>query len=355
MKQPALVAVGILVLSLHALSQSPAQWKAHDMNRPRPPIIKPSDQKLPIQPPSDAVILFDGRDLSQWRSDDGSPAKWVAANGYMESVKGSGYIFSRRTVGDFQLHVEWAAPVPAMGKSQGRGNSGVFLMGQYEIQVLDSYENDTYPDGQAASVYGQYPPLVNVCRPPGEWQSYDIVFRRPRFDRNGGLLKAARVTLLHNGVLVQDNVELWGPTNWLQHSPYFAHPDRLPISLQDHGNPVRFRNIWLRELPEWNDPAPTNAKSDPVVVLQSKELERFVGKYQRQTSNQEIFSIKHDGTKLQANFAGPSDIELVPNSEREFSLRWTAGKLVFDLASDGKPTGFTFHLGGEQYPVKRIE
>ncbi|HEX2523323.1 MAG TPA: DUF1080 domain-containing protein, partial [Terriglobia bacterium] len=298
---------------------------------------------------------FDGRDLSQWRSEDGSPAKWVAATGYMESVKGSGYVFSRRTFGDVQLHVEWAAPVPAMGKSQGRGNSGVFLMGQYEIQVLDSFENETYADGQAAAIYGQYPPLVNVCRPPGEWQSYDIVFRRPRFDRTGGLLKPARVTLLHNGVLVQDNVALWGPTNWLQHSPYQAHPDRLPISLQDHGNPVRFRNIWLRELPEWNEPGPPSAKSDTVEILQNNDLDRFVGKYQRQTNNKEIYTIKRDGTKLLANFAGPNSIELVPNSAREFSLRWTAGKLVFDLGGDGKPSGFTFHLGGEAYPVKRIE
>jgi hypothetical protein len=355
MKQPFLVAIGFLVFGLPAWSQSPAQWKAHDMNRPRPAILKPADQKLPVQPPSDAVILFDGRDLAQWRSEDGSPAKWVAANGYMESVKGSGYVFSRRTFGDVQLHVEWAAPVPAMGKSQGRGNSGVFLMGQYEIQVLDSYENETYADGQAAAIYGQYPPLVNVCRPPGEWQSYDIVFRRPRFDRTGALLKPARVTLLHNGVLVQDNVELWGPTNWLQHSPYQAHPDRLPISLQDHGNPVRFRNIWLRELPEWNELGPPSAKSDPVEILQTNDLDRFVGKYQRQTNNKEIYTIKRDGTKLLANFAGPNSIELVPNSAREFSLRWTAGKLVFDPAVDGKPSGFTFHLGGEEYPVKRIE
>lgn len=337
------------------LCQTPSQWKAHDMNRPRPPVVKPADQKLPVSPPSDAVVLFDGRDLSQWRSQDGGPAKWVAANGYMESVKGSGYVVSRGTFGDVQLHVEWAAPVPVVGKSQGRGNSGVFLMGQYEIQVLDSHENDTYADGQAASVYGQYPPLANVCRPPGEWQSYDIVFRRPRFDRTGGLLKPARITILHNGILVQDNVELWGPTNWLQHSPYQAHPDKLPISLQDHGNPVRFRNIWLRELPEWNDPGPANVKSQLVLVLQSQELDRYVGTYQRQTSNKEIYTIKRDGQKLRANFWGPAEIELVPNSEHEFSLRWTAGRLVFDLAADGRPTGFTFHLGGEEYPVKRIE
>ncbi|MBM3800948.1 MAG: DUF1080 domain-containing protein [Acidimicrobiia bacterium] len=355
MKQPMLAAAGILFFSLRVLSQSPAQWLAHDMNRPRPPVVKPSDQKLPLLPPSDAVVLFDGRNLSQWRSADGSPAKWIAVNGYMESVKDSGYIFSQGTFGDIQLHVEWAAPVPAIGHSQGRGNSGVFLMGLYEIQVLDSYENETYADGQAASVYGQYPPLANASRPPGEWQSYDIVFRRPRFDRSGGLLKPARITLLHNGVLVQDGVELWGPTNWLQHSPYQAHPDRLPISLQDHGNPVRFRNVWLRELPEWSEAGPANTKRGPTVVLRSQELDRLVGRYERQTANKLIFTIKRDGGKLLGNFAGPSDIELVPHSEREFSLRWTAGRLAFDLRPGAKPSGFTIFLGGEEYSVKRVE
>jgi hypothetical protein len=157
---------------------------------------------------------------------------------------------SARAFGDVQLHIEWATPSPARGSGQARGNSGVFLMGRYEVQVLDSYQNRTYPDGQAAAIYGQYPPLVNASRPPGEWQTYDIVFRRPRFDANGALVSPARMTVFHNGVLVQDDVELTGPSGHQSRPPYERHADRLPIRLQDHGDPVRFRYIWVRELPE---------------------------------------------------------------------------------------------------------
>ena len=144
--------------------------------------------------------------------------------------------------------MEWAAPVPARGSGQNRGNSGVFLMGRYEVQVLDSYQNVTYPDGQAGAIYGQYPPLVNASRPPGEWQTYDIFFRAPRFDARGLVATPARMTVIHNGILVQDNVVLLGPTSNQKRDPYEAHPDRLPIQLQDHGDPVRFRNIWIRDL-----------------------------------------------------------------------------------------------------------
>lgn len=343
----------VLAPSPDAWSQAPARWKPHDMNRPRPPIVKPAPQKLPLAPPADALVLFDGKDLSQWRSQDGSPAKWIAREGYMESVKGSGYVFTRQTFGDVQLHIEWAAPVPAMGKSQGRGNSGVFLMGLYEIQVLDSYENDTYPDGQAAAVYGQYPPLVNASLPPGEWQSYDIFFRRDRYNADGKLVQPARVTVLHNGILVQDNVEIWGPTNWLQHSPYKPHPDKLPLSLQDHGNPVRYRNIWLRELPEWAPAGPPAPENLPVLTLTSKELDRYVGKYQVPTGD--VYSIVRDKDVLRAHFYAETLIELVPRSKREFALRWTAGKIVFDLDAQEKVTGFTFHLGGEERSGKKIE
>ena len=334
-------------------AQIPSQWKAHDMNRPRPPIVKPGALALPVPPPSDAVILFDGKDLSKWRSEDGSPAKWIAANGYMESVKGSGYLFTRQNFGDIQLHVEWATPVPPSGESQGRGNSGVFPMGLYEIQVLDSYGNDTYPDGQAASIYGQYPPLVNACLPPGEWQSFDTVFRRPRFNADGQLLEPAKVTLFQNSILVQDNVRVWGPTMWLQHLPYEPHPDKMPLSLQDHGNPVRYRNIWLRELSESVEPGPANPKTESIITLQPAEQNRYVGKYQSPIGD--IYTITREGQQLWAHFYGPVKVELVPHSISQFSLRWTAATLTFDLDAKAVPKGFTIEIGGEQRYSKKIE
>jgi hypothetical protein len=179
---------------------------------------------------------------------DGGPAQWRVRDGVFEVVAGTGTLRTRDAFGDVQLHIEWMAPSPPRGRDQDRGNSGVFLMGKYEVQILDSYGNDTYADGQAAALYGQYPPLVNASRPPGEWQSYDIVFRRPRFDASGKVLSPARFTVLHNGVLVHDNAVLVGPTGHTTRPPYEAHPDRLPITLQDHGHPVRFRNVWVRDL-----------------------------------------------------------------------------------------------------------
>jgi hypothetical protein len=228
------------------------KWKIHDPNRPVPPIIDPgtaSTQETAGRPPSDAVVLFDGKDLSGWVDKNGKPAGWKVENGYMEVVAGTGNISTRGAFGDCQLHVEFAEPTPAVGESQERGNSGVFLMTLYEVQVLDSYANKTYADGQAAAVYGQYPPLANAARPPAQWQTYDVIFHAPRFAA-GKLLHPARMTILHNGVLVQDNVELTGPTAHGERPPYKAGPDKMPLQLQDHGNPVRFRNIWIRELHE---------------------------------------------------------------------------------------------------------
>lgn len=233
--------------------QEGAQWAIHDLNRPQPPIVDPgaaSTPESPGRPPSDAIVLFDGKDLSQWQIGSGEPAKWKVENGYMEVAPRAGSILTRRGFGDCQLHLEWATPLVVKGEGQGRGNSGVLLMGKYEVQVLDSYSNTTYPDGQAAALYGQYPPLVNASRPPGEWQTYDIIFRRPRFDQDGKLVRPARVTVLHNGVVVQDSVGLMGPTTHRARPPYTAHPDQLPLTLQDHGELVRYRNIWIRELPE---------------------------------------------------------------------------------------------------------
>jgi hypothetical protein len=336
----------------NAAAQTPARWKAHDMDRPRPSKVA-SSLALPVPAPSDAIVLFDGSEVSKWRSQDGGPAKWIVRDGYMESVRGGGYVFTRDSFGDVQLHVEWAAPVPAEGSGQGRGNSGVFLMGLYEVQVLDSDTNITYTDGQASAIYGQYPPLVNASRPAGEWQSYDIVFRRPRFLPDGTLVKPARITVLHNGVLVQDSVEIWGGTSWLQYQPYASHPDRLPVSLQDHGNPVRYRNIWVRELRETTDPGPPSGDEPPVITMAPNVLDRYVGKYQ--IARQGGIVISREGSRLFAQVLSVKGLELVTNSPKEFSFRWTAAKLVFDLNSEGVPMGVTFHIGGDELQGKKID
>jgi 3-keto-disaccharide hydrolase len=239
-----LTILGLMPLRPAALNAQ--QWSVHDMDRPTPPVVDPGSAG---GPPSDAIVLF-GADLSQWRMKDGAPAKWKIEKGYIEIVPGSGDLVTARAFGNCQLHLEWASPAGPKGEGQERGNSGVYLMGRYEVQVLDSYHNRTYADGQAAAIYGQFPPLVNASRPPGDWQAYDIVFHRPRFGQDGKLVAPARMTVFHNGVLVQDDVELLGATVHAQRATYAAHPDRLPLMLQDHGHPVRYRNIWLRELPE---------------------------------------------------------------------------------------------------------
>lgn len=223
----------------------------HDGNRPQPPVIDPgtaSTQERVGKAPSDAVILFDGGDLSGWEKADGSgPAEWDVENNYMRVVPGTGDIRTKETLGDCQLHVEWASPAEVDGDGQGRGNSGVFLMGRYEIQVLDCYDNPTYPDGQTAGIYGQYPPLVNACRKPGMWETYDIVWIAPRFDGDE-LASPARVTVFHNGIVVHHDTELNGPTTHRGVSDYEPHAEEEPLKLQDHGDLVRFRNIWYRPL-----------------------------------------------------------------------------------------------------------
>jgi hypothetical protein len=218
------------------------KWRVHDGERPQPRVVTPG---IGAAPPSDAVVLFDGRNLDAWTS-GGKPAPWRIENG--AAVVGGGGIETKQSFGDCQVHVEFATPNPPSSGGQGRGNSGFFLMGRYEIQILDSYENKTYPDGQAAALYGQVPPLVNASRPPGEWQSYDILWRAPRF-ADGKLVSPARITVLHNGVAVHIGEDLLGPMTHRGVPQYTPHPEKLPISIQDHGNPVRFRNIWVRELP----------------------------------------------------------------------------------------------------------
>lgn len=247
MNRPALLA--LVLVAAPAAAQEPGDWKQHALDRPAPRIVTPAPAGPPLAPPSDAVILFDGGGLGAWQRGDGQgPAGWTLRDGYMEAAPGAGDIRTIAAFGDVQLHLEWMAPAPPRGEGQDRGNSGVFFMERYELQVLDSWRSATYPDGQAAAIYGQFPPLVNAARAPGAWQSYDVIFHRPRFTPDGKLAVPARMTVLHNGVLVHEEAMLFGPTSHQRRDPYTAHPDRLPIKLQDHGSPVRYRNIWVRDL-----------------------------------------------------------------------------------------------------------
>lgn len=226
-------------------------WAIHDGNRPQPKVVAPGTFSTPEQagkPPSDAIILFDGTDLSKWQDDKGGPAKWLVKDGYMQVAPGTGEIRTKDQFGDCQLHIEWAAPAKVEGDSQGRANSGIFLMGRVEIQVLDSYHNITYADGHAAAVYEVNPPAANALRPPGEFQVYDIVFRRPIY-KDGKAVDPGYVTVFVNGVLAQDHTMLEGGTGHMTRSRIGPIGDKGPLSLQDHGNPMRFRNIWYRELP----------------------------------------------------------------------------------------------------------
>lgn len=225
-------------------------YRVHDSARPQPPIVSPGGagtQDGASRPPLDAVVLFNGRDLSTWVGKEGQPATWKVEQGYVEVVPKSGDIQTREAFGDCQLHVEWAAPSEVKGNSQGRGNSGVFLMGLYEIQVLDCYDNPTYADGTTAAIYGQHPPLVNACRKPGEWQTYDIIWVVPRFDGDQ-LVSPAYVTMFHNGVLVHHHREVMGSTGHRMAPSYTPHQATGSLKLQDHGDLVRFRNIWYRPL-----------------------------------------------------------------------------------------------------------
>ena len=238
------------------------KWHVHDPDRPQPRVVTPGaafSQGAP--PPSDAVVLFNGTDLSKWESPSGGDPTWKVEDGYME-VTGHEGIRTRERWPDFQLHVEWASPNPPTGTDQGRGNSGILINDMYEVQVLDSYQARTYADGQAAAVYGQSPPLVNACKPPGEWQTYDIIFESPRWDGRGELMKKACVTVLHNGVVVQNHYQLLGCTDginsvvpWKSLSKYPPpHPPEVFIELQEHGAPVHYRNIWIRPLGHVDQP-----------------------------------------------------------------------------------------------------
>ncbi len=234
------------------------KWRVHDISRPRPRVVTPATK--PGGAPSDAIVLFDGKDLSKWLSHGGEKGKsqvvapaWKVKDGYVEVVHNAGDIYTKEKFGDMQLHIEWAAPAEVDGTSQWRGNSGVLLMGFYEMQVLDSYNNLTYADGQAGAIYGQWPPLVNASRKPGEWQTYDIAFEAPRFE-NGKLAKPGYVTIFHNGVLLHNRKEIIGRVEHRKVATYLPHDAEEPLALQNHDTPVRYRNIWVRRLTPYDQP-----------------------------------------------------------------------------------------------------
>src|SRR5580704_4643450 len=239
--------------------QPEGKWRVHDVSRPHPPIVTPgteSSQERPGRPPSDAIVLFDGTSLSAWVGDlkgQTTEPKWKVENGYMEVEPSAGDIRTKEKFGDIQLHVEWTSPTKIDGVSQARGNSGILLMGRYEIQVLDSYDSPTYADGQAASIYGQKPPLVNACRPPGQWQTYDIVFEAPKFEGQK-LVKPGYATVFHNGIVVHNRQEITGTTPHATVGIYTAHGAEEPLQLQNHRNLVRYRNIWVRRLKGYDQP-----------------------------------------------------------------------------------------------------
>lgn len=223
-------------------------WHIHDGTRPQPRVVTPGEGAAP---PSDAIVLFDGRNLREWESAKGGDAAWTVRGGYVEVAPGTGNIRTRRSFGDVQLHLEFASPEVVKGDGQGRGNSGVFFHELYEVQVLDGYRNPTYADGQVGALYAQFPPLVNAIRPPGQWNAYDILWRAPVFDGDR-LAKPAAITVLLNGVALHVHRELMGIT-WHKTVPWWkAHPPKGPLMLQDHGDLVRFRNIWIRELADYD-------------------------------------------------------------------------------------------------------
>jgi len=278
MKTPLLAILSTTILAATASAAEPGKlgyqdtpiipgtkWHVHDGERPQPAVVTPGEASTPEKAgtaPSDATVLFDGKDLAKWKQEkDGADAAWKVENGYFEVVPKTGYLITRDEFGpDFQLHVEFATP-PPVGNGQSRGNSGVFLFGRYEIQVLDSYENPTYPDGQATGIYGYMPPQANASRKPGEWQTYDIIVSGPRF-KDGKLEKPLFVTVLHNGVLTQNHTALIGDTPHKKVGTYKPHAEKGPIKLQDHGNPMRFRNLWIRDI---KNPLPEDIGADPQI------------------------------------------------------------------------------------------
>ena len=338
------LAVSVFCFANFVHAQQPTGWKAHDKRRPQPESVDPGEATLPSSVPSDAIVLFDGKDLSNWSGPNDKEPKWKVEDGAMECFRGAGFLYTKEKFGDIQLHLEWASPVKVKGNGQGRGNSGVFLPGGMEIQVLDSFENKTYADGGAASIYGQYPPMVNASRGPGKWQSYDIIYQMPKFDENKKQTSPAVVTVLHNGVVVQHATKALGPTAWVHHKQYDPGITEGTIGLQDHGNPVRFRNIWVRKL----NTAPTAGEYLDERPFTEDEIKKFVGKYKRNCE------VKFMDDKLWLHTLN-QDLELVAYTDDTFSAKESAGTISFESDESGKVTAMKFKFdAGYNGNVERI-
>ncbi len=333
-------------------------WKQHDAQRTKPPVVKPAETLVAGRAPEGAVVLFDGSSLDAWQTPEGGQAGWRVAAGEMVIVPGAGEIQTKGRFGDVQLHIEWAAPTPPSGEGQDRGNSGIFFMGLYELQILDSYHANTYTDGQAAAIYGQYPPLFNAARPPGQWQSYDVAFRRPRFGTGGTLLEPARLSVFHNGILVQNNEAILGPTHWLKWRPYTRHEDRAPIKLQDHGHTVRFRNIWLIELPERPEPTARGLERPKPIAITPEELEPFVGRYAAAPNADAARSTKisNGGNHLVLTTPGvPSQSHvLVPVAPNVFEMGDSDVRMTFLKNPEGRVARALLSVGGEDRMLLRF-
>jgi hypothetical protein len=316
-------------------------WRVHDMKRPQPEKVDPgtfSGMELPAKPPSDAIILFDGKDLSKWEGVRGGEAKWLVRDGYFEVVQGTGDIRTIQSFGDCQLHIEWKSPVQSEGKKYD-GNSGIFMMSKYEVQIFDSYGSGVYADGNAGSIYGEYPPDVNVCLPPGDWQVFDIIFHRPHFDNKGDLVKPAIITVLHNGVVVQAGTEILGPTGWMSEGSYKEHANEMPLSLQDHGNPVCFRNVWIRPLPrEKQDWGPDLKEA---VTLTGAVKAQLVGVYGKGTP---ITLELREGI-LWAKVASLPFFELISQSENELTGIRVDSRFTIDRDEKQMIKGLTWYRG----------
>ena len=337
---PSLVAVIIAasgVLSPQARGQLETGWKTHDLNRPAPKVVTPGEGGNSMKPPSDAVILFDGKNFDSWR---GGVEGWRIVDGAMEFVEKAGPLMTKEEFGDCQLHLEWATPARVEGDGPQRGDSGVFLMNAFELQVLDSYDNPTNADSSAASIFGQYPPLANACRGPEQWQSYDIIFQAPRFDKDGQLQERARMTALHNGVLVQNNSEIFGPTSWLKHRRYAQGKTIGPLRLQDRGSPVRYRNIWIRRLAAQR-PQPDPPYPKAALELPPEKQNRLLGTYR--TGKQKEFRVFEKEGSLYCKLYGVR-MKMVALSESKFTFEKCAGGISFQLSKDGEVESASLQL-----------